>query len=185
MQNLARFGTWGSLLCLAARAFAQDEQALPESEPPERGAKVVDSIEFDAPGPSPPPPSPAPPREQRVAFGAAGQWALLGSSTSLGVSGQEFSNSDARQFNVGGEVGFDAFVARNFSIGPDVEGGYTVRQGYSSTALQKGTEASVSIGARFGVNVPLSAAFSWFPRLTVGVEWTHETLQTIGYLGLE
>lgn len=178
MTSLARLGILG-LALLAPRAV------LAQADPAER-ERVVDTVEFDASAPPEPPPPPEPPRarEPRVPFGAPGQWALFSSSTSLGLSSRAYSNSDAQSANVGGELGFDAFVARNFSIGPDVTGGYTVTQGYSSSALERTTSESISIGARAGVNVPISPIFSWFPRLTVGVEWTHSQLETITpYLG--
>ena len=106
-------------------------------------------------------------------FGHRGQWAMMGSSNSLGISNQTFSNSSATFFNVGGAIGIDHFFVRNFSVGFDVEASYGDNKGYGATTLNETTTIEVSGGVRLGLNVPLSAAFSWYPRLTLSIGSTH------------
>lgn len=98
---------------------------------------------------------------------------MLGSSNSLGISNRTLSKSQAKFFDLGGEIGIDTFVIRNFSIGFDLAARYGDDQGYGATTLTETTSRSLSGGARFGVNVPLSNVFSWYPRVTLGLMSAH------------
>jgi hypothetical protein len=110
---------------------------------------------------------------QQVPFGSKGQWVLMAGSTGFGISNETFSASDAKFFNVNGELGLDTFVVRNFSLGFDIEGEHSVNQGYGADSLVKTTTNSFAGGVRFGFNLPLGRAFSLYPRLTLGLKSTH------------
>jgi hypothetical protein len=80
---------------------------------------------------------------------------MLGSSNSLGISNETFSNSSATFFNVGGGIGIDNFVVDNVSVGFDAEASYGDDKGYGATTLTETTSTTFSGGVRFGFNVPL------------------------------
>jgi opacity protein-like surface antigen len=103
--------------------------------------------------PAPPPRSDAP-REAHVPFGSSGQWVVMGESNAFDISHTGFSQSSAKFFDVGGELGVDAFVVRNLSIGFDVEASYSDHRGYGATTLSDTKSSLVSGGVRFGFNVP-------------------------------
>ena len=116
----------------------------------------------------------APPRASApVRFGHRGQWVMMGSSNSLGISNETFSASSATYFNVAAAIGIDHFVANNVSVGVDAEAGYSNYKSYGATTLSETTWASFSGGIRFGVNVPLGESFSWYPRLTLMLASSH------------
>jgi hypothetical protein len=121
---------------------------------------------------------PAPPTVP-VRFGHKGQWVMLGSSNSLGISNETFSNSSATFFNVGGGIGIDNFVVDNVSVGFDAEASYGDNKGYGATTLTETTSTAFSGGVRFGFNVPLGELFSWYPRLTLSLGSTHSNTKPI------
>ena len=98
---------------------------------------------------------------------------MMGSSNRLGISNETFSNSSASFFNVGGGIGIDNFVVDNVSVGFDAEAGYSDTKGYGATTLSETTSTAFSGGVRFGLNVPLSELFSWYPRLTLSLDSMH------------
>jgi len=115
----------------------------------------------------------------RPSFGEAGEWALLGSSNSLALSNQTFSNSDARFFDADIDVGIDRFIVRNFSLGIDAGAHYFDRRGYGATTFDEIKGTSFSGGVRFGYNLPIGELVSWYPRLTLGVSAAHSETTTL------
>jgi hypothetical protein len=128
---------------------------------------------------SEPTPAVAPPLPAQVHFGGRGQWVLMGSSNGLGISNQTYDNSSASYFYIDGEIGIDHFVARNVSIGFDVEASYRDNKSYGATTFYGTKSTSFEGGIRFGVNVPLSEVFSWYPRLTLMIGSSHSTITPI------
>jgi hypothetical protein len=114
-----------------------------------------------------------------VHFGHKGQWVMLGSSNSLGISNEAFSNSAAALFNVGGGIGLDNFVVDNVSVGFDAEANYADIKSYGATTLTETTSTAFSGGVRFGFNVPLGELFSWYPRLTLSLASARSTTNPV------
>ncbi|MGH7438276.1 MAG: hypothetical protein ACRENE_21535, partial [Polyangiaceae bacterium] len=103
-------------------------------------------------------------------FGGAGQWVILSTSSSAGISSESFSASQANFFDVEVAVGVDRFIVRNVSIGIDAEVGYADFKGYGATGLTETTSNHFAGGVRLGVNVPFGRLLSFYPRVTVGAE---------------
>ncbi len=122
---------------------------------------------------------PSAPSAKPVPFGHKGQWVMMGSSNSLGISNETFSNSAATFFNVGGGIGIDNFVLDNVSVGFDAEASYGDNKGYGATTLTETTSTAFSGGVRFGFNVPLGELFSWYPRLTLSLASTHSNTNPV------
>ena len=119
------------------------------------------------------------PQEARVAFGGQGQWVVMGASNAFDISHTGLSNSSAKYFDVGGEVGIDSFVVRNLSIGFDLSASDSDSQGYDATSLIETKSTAVSGGVRFGFNVLLGEWLSLYPRLTLGLSSTHRHSSTV------
>jgi len=175
----------GASLLASSTAIAQSEEpterspihdlpplAEPETEPPPRAEPAPDAPDDSVVGPSGSD-APTAPAEPRVAFGRKGQWVLLGSSNQLSLLRRTFSNSSAMYSDFSAELGIDSFVAKNVSIGFDLSAGLHDDQGYDITILRKSSSTSIAAGARFGFNLPLGQAASWWPRLTLGLESSH------------
>jgi hypothetical protein len=65
----------------------------------------------------------------------------------------------------------DYFVFKNFSIGLALNVGYEDSRGYDANSnLVENTTTSFSAGPRFGLNVPLGSAVSWWPQATFAIE---------------
>jgi hypothetical protein len=114
-----------------------------------------------------------------VRFGHKGQWVMMGSSNSFGIWNETLSNSSATFFNAGGGIGIDNFVVDNVSVGFDAEASYSDNKGYGATTLTETKSTVFSGGVRFGFNVPLSALFSWYPRLTLSLDGTHSNTNPV------
>jgi hypothetical protein len=174
-------GAWvvASLLLLAARtANAQDEPAAePLPAPP-----LEPAPEYGPP--PPPPPAPPPPRRapepepaelppsapRAARFGDPGV-VVISANSSIGVSSTEYSNSRAKFVQALFSPGFDYFAVRGFSIGLDLEVGYSYEQALDvDRVLVETTSTSYGFGPRFGFNVPLGESVSFYPRLTVGID---------------
>jgi hypothetical protein len=187
---------------VAAQEEQAPPLAAPEPAPPEPTAPEPSTPEPSTPEPSTPEPTAPQPAddglqlpatlaplsadtsahvpEARIApftlpihFGHKGEWVIMGSSNSLGISNEKFSDSPATFFSAGGEIGVDNFVADNVSVGFDVLVTYNDDKGYGATALNETKSTALSGGIRFGFNVPLGAYFSWYPRLTLGLQSLH------------
>jgi hypothetical protein len=179
------------LTVTSARAQTGDPTfaPLPSSSPPPPPS-LPPGASGAEPLPGAPPPEPVPETEPAQAperapvsggplFGRKGQWVVLGSSSSAGISASTFSASEANFFNVSGSVGVDTFVLRNLSIGIDAEVGYSDNKGYGAVSLNETTSTHLAGGVRFGLNVPLGRTFSWYPRLTLGIDSDHSDTHTI------
>ena len=149
----------------------------PPSQPPLPG-------EFDAPRAARPaePAEPAPvfaPDFPAPAFGAPGQFVLSG-GTNIALSSTSFDGSDASLFGVSFSPGMDYFFLRNVSVGLDLGVAYSDTKSYGAdSSLVEATSTTLSAGPRFGLNVPLTRALSFYPRVTLGVESVHQELSLV------
>jgi hypothetical protein len=129
-------------------------------------------------GPAPPPPpeptapEPAPP-EAALAFGSPGQWVIMSTSSGVGISYETFSASKAAFFSANFGIGVDRFIARNVSLGIDVEGSYGDSKGYGATSFNDIWSTHFAAAFGVGVNVPLAHQWSWYPRGLLGLESSH------------
>jgi hypothetical protein len=120
--------------------------------------------------PEEPPPAP---------FGSRGQWVVSGSS-SLGLSWQKFSNSDAVFASAFLDPTLDWFVTRNVSLGLRTGVSYEDDKGYGADgSLVQTRRASVHVGPRVGVNLPLGRKLSVWSTGSVGFEWVRQTESTV------
>jgi hypothetical protein len=113
------------------------------------------------------------------AFGAQGQWVIVGSSTTVNVSSEKFSANSASLLDANAAVGVDRFVVRQLSLGIQLEGAYSNTKDYGVTSLYKTTSMHLAAGVRVGFNVPFGGWWSWYPRLTVGIDSNHSEGQTV------
>src|SRR5882672_5720066 len=125
---------------------------LPPPPPPAPSpeGKGIEPLPFPSGSPEEPPPDTAPtkPPASTESFGEQGQWCILATSTSAGISSETFSASAASFFNANVAIGVDTFVAPHFSIGIDVEVGYGDNKGYGATTLQETTSTYLAGGVR-------------------------------------
>jgi hypothetical protein len=109
-----------------------------------------------------------------VRFGDRGEW-VLGGSTSLGAHYDTRSNLGVSSFAASGSLGADRFVQRNLSLGLELGAAYSRAQvAFPGAGLAHQGTSWVRVGPRIGVNLPLAERFSFFPRLTLGVEWRRD-----------
>jgi hypothetical protein len=115
--------------------------------------------------------TPEPPEPPAALFGDRGQF-MVTAASSAGVTWETFSGSEARVFSVGLSPGLDYFLWKNVSVGVSLGASYGDNKGYGADgSLVETTTTNLSGGPRVGLNVPLSRAVSFYPRLTVGLEW--------------
>jgi hypothetical protein len=174
VSNARRFAvtllTVAACMAGARRAGAQvtDDWYLYQSAPEARAAL--------APEPPPAPNSfetPPPP------FGAPGEVVISGTS-GLGASHTGYDGSNASVLSLSFGPAFDVFVARNVSLGLSGGASYGDSRGYGADgSLVETTSTSVSGAARVGVNLPLSGSLSFWPRLLLGFEWVHQSVQAV------
>jgi hypothetical protein len=119
------------------------------------------------------------PEARTPAFGERGQWVILASSTSGSISYENFGSSAATVFDVDAAVGVDRFVARNFSLGIDLEVSYENQKLFGATSLNQTTDTHFAGGIRFGVNLPFGNLLSLYPRATLGIGSSHTDTTTI------
>ncbi|HEX3770385.1 MAG TPA: hypothetical protein VHV30_05955 [Polyangiaceae bacterium] len=122
---------------------------------------------------APPPPSPA-------TFGRRGQVVVFGSSTLAASSTQYDASAGFAEFaHVSPDI--DVFVARNVAIGLTLAFDYDDARGYAvDDSVIESRLLTVEAGPNVAVNVPLGGAFSLFPRVSAGIEWTHATVPMSG-----
>ena len=156
------------VLLFSAFLPASVAQAQPSS--PSASPWPYDNVAL--PGGAPALPSDEPPRPPEPAsarFGAQGQF-VLGGGTNLGLYSTQWDSSAATDFNVGFSPEFDYFVFKNFSIGLDLSVSYDDSRGYdASGSLTESKTTSFSAGPRFGFNIPLGSAVSWWPQATFDI----------------
>jgi opacity protein-like surface antigen len=129
--------------------------------------------------PPPPPEAPFVPELPPAPFGAAGQVVVSGGS-SIGLSSTRADASNASIFRLSFSPAVDLFVVNNVSLGLDVTAAYSDAQGYGADgSLVDTTSSQLSVGVRFGVNVPLHRLWSLWPRLTLGVETVHQEITLV------
>jgi hypothetical protein len=162
---------------VARQASAQEE--APPAAPSEAPAPAP----IEAPAPEAPPPTvpveaPPPPAARAPRFGDAGE-VVVSTDASIGLSSTAYSAGEGKFVDVLVSPGFDWFVVRGFSIGADL----TLAYNYTSRYSVAGTHTEVTTktfggGPRVGLNVPLGESFSFYPRLTVGLQSTETERQT-------
>src|SRR3954469_1299953 len=130
-----RFSLWSwATLLMPLTAIAQTETS-PTSATPEQPQTPEPLTQQGAEMPQPS----TPPSELQLEsskaltkmsapFGSKGQWVLMGSSNGFGVSTRTYSDSDARFFDVGGEI-----LKGNVSVGVNAFIGYTSGTSVDST----------------------------------------------------
>jgi len=112
---------------------------------------------------------------------------MITGASDIGLSWATFSGSQAKQFAATFSPGVDYFFWRNVSVGIDLDASYGDNYGYGAdgSVVETRTEG-LSGGPRFGLNVPISRLVSFFPRLTVGLEWstTQQSLPSGGTISV-
>jgi hypothetical protein len=103
----------------------------------------------------------------------------MSTSNGDGISYETFSGSKAAFFNANFGIGVDRFIARNVSLGIDVQGSYSDSQGYGATSFNDTRSTDFAGGLRFGVNVPIAHQWSCYPRVTLGLESNHSNTRPI------
>jgi hypothetical protein len=125
---------------------------------------------------------PVAPEPPAAPFGARGQVVATfgaGGDNGAGISYESFNNSQATYLSGSVDLGLDYFFVRNVSVGFVLAAGLTKDQGYGAdSSLVSTTSTSFSGGVRLGLNVPLGDRFSFYPRLTLGLEGNRE-VQTV------
>jgi hypothetical protein len=138
------------------------------------------------------PPSPAPPLAEVVSpetmtgvatapapaidvetptFGRRGQIVVSGDSV-VSLSSSSYSASGDTETNAIFSPSLAYFVAKNVSVGLAADASYAQRRG-----PVQARDTRLSVGPTFGVNIPISERFSWYPQLTIGFEWLKESDQ--------
>jgi hypothetical protein len=132
------------------------------------------------PPPSPPePPAPTATEVRPPRFGAPGEVAISGTS-GIGASYTTYDGSQASSLSASFGPAFDVFVARNVSLGLSAGVSYGDSRGYGADgSLVDTTATSLSGAVRVGANVPISSLLSFWPRLLLGFEWVHQSVQTV------
>ncbi|MGO8995289.1 MAG: hypothetical protein ACLQVI_18385 [Polyangiaceae bacterium] len=154
-----------SLLPLAPFAFVLFASA----------ANAQPTYRWDDIPPLPDAPAPAPPEPPYAHFGAQGQ-VVLDSATDVGVSSTQFDASAASLFSAAFSPSISYFVRRNFSIGLNAGVSYADTKGYSADgSLVETKSTSIYAGPRFGLNVPLGQAASWWLTASLGIESNQTT----------
>ena len=129
--------------------------------------------------------SDAPPQRDVVlvapSFGARGQFVVSGGSA-IGASHYGYDSSDANGSSFEFSPGVDLFVAKNISIGIDVDASYVYQQGYAPSGLVQERTTYVGVAPRVGLNVPVGRMVSFYPRVALGYETT-STLETGAFGG--
>ncbi|MBX3185479.1 MAG: hypothetical protein KF819_00635 [Labilithrix sp.] len=126
--------------------------------------------------PRPPPPSESAPQPvgdpPSPPFGSPGQLVVTADSiVALAWTTYSPSRDDLSSFAVTFSPGVDVFVMRGFSVGGEFHVGYATSSEYDTESkLVRSKSTTLAGGPRVGFNVPLGAALSWYPRVTLGVE---------------
>jgi hypothetical protein len=108
-------------------------------------------------------------------FGERGQFAILFDPT-LFLTSTSYTNSSASVFSVGFEPSIEYFIARNVSVGVELDISYSNTKGYGADFSLVQTKRTHYGGAvHFGVNVPFGAAFSIYPMLEFGLHRIDQT----------
>jgi hypothetical protein len=145
-------------------------------------AQIIRPGDMDDRAASPPPPDEfAPdlrPEPRSPPFGARG--ALVGTAAStIGLGATDWDGSEASSFSVYFSPGADYFLLPNVSLGLSLNLSYSDGKGYGADgSLVETKTTTLSGGPRFGLNVPFGDLWSFYPRLTVGLESVqrHESL---------
>jgi hypothetical protein len=126
----------------------------------------IDPSELPAMPPMEPPTAP---------FGAPGEIAISGTS-GLGASYTHFSSSQASSLGLSFGPAVDVFVAPHLSLGLAAAIAYSDQRGYGADgSLVDTTNTTISAAARFGVDLPIVPALSFWPRLFVGYEYVQQS----------
>ena len=157
MRSALAIGAASLLVVSAARAD-EDWVRLQDQTPPVRLSRPA----------SEPEPAPVAPEEPAPPFGERGTFAITAGS-SVGVSWTKFE-SDASSFRALFSPGVDYFFLKNASVGIDLIVGYADERLFTAEGFVRTETTRFGGGPRFALNVPLGASWSWYPRVTLGVE---------------
>lgn len=162
---------------LGGRAARAQEDAPAPEPAPEPEAPVVAPAPPPPPPAPPPPPPPPPPARKVVRFGSAGV-VLVSTNAAIGVSGATWDNSKAESFGASFSPGIDTFIVPRVSLGLDLATGYSDSRGYAADGSLVRTEAtSLGAGVRIGFDLPLGRSFSFYPRVTGGLQrWQSKSI---------
>jgi hypothetical protein len=117
--------------------------------------------------------------ERPFELGHKGEFVLTGSLGAT-LSSTQYDGSDAKDTTLALTLGGDYFVVDDVSVGVDVEGTHEVSRGYGADGSLVQTKYElVSGGPRIGVNVPLAADWSWYPRLTLGLHYRYRSEELV------
>ncbi len=167
-------------LLVARHAHAQNSSLFPSTEEEEAPQEPQTPVAQPATSPAPQerPPTPV---EEPVSppFGTRGQFVVTAAS-SADVQWTTFDGSQASIFYADFGPGLDYFVASHLSVGVGVGLVYSDVHSYGAdSSLIEARTTSFAGGPRLGFDLPLGGAFSLYPRLTLGIEWAHRTLQLL------
>jgi hypothetical protein len=111
-------------------------------------------------------------------FGAQGQLALVGAYAS--VFSTQWGSSSASSFSASFGPSVNWFPIDDLSLGVDLELDYSDGKGYAADgSLVESKTTLVSGGPRLGYNLQLGRSVSFWPLLTVGVHFRHQTQQAV------
>lgn len=100
---------------------------------------------------------------------------VLSADSSARVSLSTSSLNDYKEVFVAFSPGFDYFAVRGFSVGLDLTLSYDFTRGYGFDGrLTDTTTTTIGAGPRFGLNLPIGDAVSFYPRVTLGIESLYE-----------
>lgn len=98
----------------------------------------------------------------------------MSADSSVRLSSTSSTLNDDEEVFAAFSPGFDYFAVRGFSVGLDLTLSYDfTRSNRAGGALVDTTRTTVGAGPRFGFDFVLSDAFSFYPRVTVGIESLH------------
>ncbi|HEX3596472.1 MAG TPA: hypothetical protein VHU80_15285, partial [Polyangiaceae bacterium] len=111
-------------------------------------------------------------------FGDQGQVAIVTTST-LGITSRSYANGSAGFFDVWFEPSLEYFILRNISLGIELDLVHQRTRSYSGDSLFENGFTRFGAGLHFGVNVPISKAFSVYPLAMVGFHHDEQTTKFV------
>jgi hypothetical protein len=117
------------------------------------------------------------PRRARTRFGEQGQFAIL-TGARLGISSASYTHSEASAFDVAFEPAIEYFVARNVSVGVELDVHHSHGRGYDAFGLIDVDDTLLGAGLHLGLNVPLSRNVSIYPLFAAGFHHEKQTWHT-------
>jgi hypothetical protein len=114
-----------------------------------------------------------PPPATTPRFGEEGQWVITGQA-GASVAQTTYGGVDAPQTSVSVAPGVDYFPVSRVSFGASAFGSYGHFVGRQPDGTRvESTRTAGGITGRIGVDAPLGASFSWYPRVTLSFREQH------------